>query len=348
MDTKRSRLYPCFPVKQIFEAWGEPIPNISDYLHRHRISGTLYVWVPQEPTFPWHSWSKQPTAVAYKRRCNLVFIVGNYADVDNLRRITGVEDIEVIPYKTVWFDIAYSSLTKQAHNADTFNRTNYRFDKLFISLNNAIRDHRTYFVDTLFKYDLDGYLSFLQIDENTKKQFKYWKNPRRQALQTQRRPNINKYLYKLPNQWYRAPIHLISETFNTLLPNGDIDISEKTTYPLLLGKPFLVAGPVDFHKHLGDLGFELYTEIFDYSFDSIENYEQRIDVMLNMVSELQYESYDELYDQCFAKAKRNAQYSIEFMNRERPQIINDMAKPLSKWITLDASVDNLSASFKIP
>ena len=346
METKRPRKFKCFPVKQILEAWRDPTPNISDYLPRRRITGTLYVFVPQEPTFPWDS-KPCPTAAAYKRRCNLVFIVGNYADVDNLRRITGVEDIEVIPYKTAWFDIAYTRLSK-AHNADTFYRNNYTFDKLFISLNNRIRDYRTHFVDTLFKYDLDGYVSFLQIDENTKKQFQYWKNPRILELQIKERNNINKYLYKLPNQWYRAPIHLISETFNTPLPNGDIDISEKTTYPLLLGKPFLVAGPVDFHKHLGDLGFELYTEIFDYSFDSIENYEQRVDAMLRMVSELQYESYYELYDQCFAKAKRNAQYSIDFMNRDRPQIINDMAKPLSKWITLDASVDNLSVSFKIP
>ena len=341
MDTKRSRKHRCYSVKQIFEAWREPIPNIADYLHRHRIRGTLYVFAPQEPTFPWHSWSKQPTAERYKRRCKLVFIVGNYADVDNLRRITGVEDIEVIPYKTVWFDIAWGDLSN-APNADTFNRHNYRFDKLFISLNYNIRDHRTYFVDTLFKYDLDGYLSFLLIDKKTKKQFKYWKNPKQLALQTRQQPNINEYLHILPNQWYQAPIHLISETFNTALPNGDFDISEKTTYPLLLGKPFLVAGPVNYHKHLEDLGFELYTEIFDYGFDSIENYEQRVDVMLKMVSELQYEYYDELYDQCFAKAKRNAQYSIEFMNRERPQIINDIAKQLPDWIKLGASVESLS------
>ena len=322
-------------MKQIFEAWAYPIPNIGEYIRKKKIKGTLYVWAPQEPTFPWDG-QRRSSHMKYKHKCKLIFVVGNYIDIEDLRRITGVDKIECIQYRTIWFDVAYTQLSK-ANNPNPYDRTNYKFDKLFISLNSVIREHRTYFVDMLFKYKLDGHLSFLHIDRTTIEQFKYWDDPRVLRLQDKEHKNVNYYLQNLPNQWYRAPIHLISETFHTPLPNGDIDISEKTTFPLLMAKPFLVAGPANFHKHLQDLGFELYTEIFDYSFDSIENYEERVDAMIKMVSNLQYKSYDELYDKCFAKAKRNAEYYIYFMNKRRPKVITDMADQLPDWITLNAS-----------
>ena len=291
-------------MTQIFQSWLPKIPNIAKYIRKNKIKGTLYIFQPQEPTYPWDL-IRRSTAVKYKQKCKLIFVVGNYADVNELRRITGVDNIEVILYKSIWFDIAYTKLSK-ANNPNPYNRSNYSFDKLFISLNNRIRDYRTFFVDTLFKYNLDGHVSFLEINDEVKAQFKHWKDPRILELQNKDVHDINQCLFNLPSQWYSTPINLVSETFNEPLENGDIDISEKTTYPLLMAKPFLVAGPVNFHKHLQDLGFELYTEIFDYSFDSIEKYEDRVDAMIKMVSELRNESYDELYDKCFDQAKRSA------------------------------------------
>jgi hypothetical protein len=49
---------------------------------------------------------------------------------------------------------------------------------------------------------------------------------------------------------------------------GSMFITEKTATPILLNKIFLVASNVGFHNNLEQLGFQLYTELFDYSFDA--------------------------------------------------------------------------------
>ena len=53
--------------------------------------------------------------------------------------------------------------------------------------------------------------------------------------------------------------------------------TEKTWKPLLMGKVFFILGSHDYYKNLKDMGFKLYDEIFDYSFDSITDRNERLD-----------------------------------------------------------------------
>lgn len=52
--------------------------------------------------------------------------------------------------------------------------------------------------------------------------------------------------------------------------------TEKTWKPLLMGKVFFILGSHDYYKNLKDMGFELYDEIFDYSFDSKIDHNERL------------------------------------------------------------------------
>jgi len=45
--------------------------------------------------------------------------------------------------------------------------------------------------------------------------------------------------------------------------------------PLGFGKPFLVIGCHGWYKAFKELGFQLYDELFDYSFDDIESFKDR-------------------------------------------------------------------------
>jgi hypothetical protein len=54
--------------------------------------------------------------------------------------------------------------------------------------------------------------------------------------------------------------------------------TEKTWKPLLMGKVFFILGSHEYYKNLRDMGFELYDEIFDYSFDSIVDLNERLDM----------------------------------------------------------------------
>jgi hypothetical protein len=66
----------------------------------------------------------------------------------------------------------------------------------------------------------------------------------------------------IPLEYYQTNCDLVLEsTIDTLF------ITEKTWKPIVFKKPFLVWGSQGLHAKLKDLGFELYDELFDYSFD---------------------------------------------------------------------------------
>jgi hypothetical protein len=81
--------------------------------------------------------------------------------------------------------------------------------------------------------------------------------------------------YRIIDQYYKSFAQLISESTSRAF-----FLSEKTATALLLGKPFLVASCMHYHKFLKNLGFELYEEIFDYSFDNEPEEEKRYEMLL--------------------------------------------------------------------
>ena len=68
--------------------------------------------------------------------------------------------------------------------------------------------------------------------------------------------------------------------------NCCIFYTEKTTKPLVTGKVFLGFGPQHFYRYLESMGFQLYDEIIDYSFDTIEDASDRYTQFFNNVVEI--------------------------------------------------------------
>jgi hypothetical protein len=99
----------------------------------------------------------------------------------------------------------------------------------------------------------------------------------------------------LPKEYSQSFMSIIGESLDTW-PGA----SEKTAMPLMYNKPFLIAGGAHSHRHLEDMGFKLYDEIFDYSFDKIPDRDQRIEALIEQVVELdrkiQQHGYQALLD----------------------------------------------------
>jgi hypothetical protein len=72
-------------------------------------------------------------------------------------------------------------------------------------------------------------------------------------------------------------------------------ITEKTVKPIFGKRPFLVLGGPGFHSDLENMGFALYDEIFDYSFDSQHDLAQRIDLYSKNI-QLVVDNVDDLND----------------------------------------------------
>jgi hypothetical protein len=127
---------------------------------------------------------------------------------------------------------------------------------------------------------------------------------------------------------------LVTETCPDLL-----FVTEKTFKSIFLFKPFLVVGGKDFHTHLTEkFGLELYTEIFDYSFDSANTIDERINGVIDNVvriSQMNDAQLHKAYRLVLEKLVHNKQKLLEiFFDRNRivPQSLHFLFQPGYKII----------------
>jgi len=87
----------------------------------------------------------------------------------------------------------------------------------------------------------------------------------------------------LPAQeWLESDIDLIIETYHVRA----FGLSDKTCKALGHCKPFLVVGCAGWYKIFQQLGFKLYDELFDYSFDEIESFRYRHAAMMSQIKDI--------------------------------------------------------------
>ena len=87
-------------------------------------------------------------------------------------------------------------------------------------------------------------------------------------------------------------------------------LTEKTVRPMWYGKPFAILGCANYNKHMQEYwGFKLYDEIFDYSYDSIIDDDERtyayIDSVCKAHTAFSNADFVQLQDELFDKIKFN-------------------------------------------
>jgi len=199
-----------------------------------------------------------------------------------------------------------------------------KFDYLFINYNNKPRLHRCMLIDELYKTKLNefGRISWNQLTTirpdnvsdvlgNYNYEFKYWKE---EYMDIDSYRDVEKIhtdehspLLIQPN----AFIELVSET------SKDVTfITEKTFRPILLEQPFICLGAPNQNLDLLKYGFELYDEIFDYSFDSKLNVEDRINGIIENLNKIKDEDYYQLYNLLEPKIKRNKERMFSLLEND--------------------------------
>lgn len=101
-------------------------------------------------------------------------------------------------------------------------------------------------------------------------------------------------VYNLESRLTESFLHVVSET----LPTSYVPyVSEKFLYSIVTKGLFLSYAQPGWHSLIQDeYGFKLYTKLFDYRFDTIENPIERLLELMTMISKFQKLSYDDLYD----------------------------------------------------
>lgn len=223
-----------------------------------------------------------------------------------------LSQVNVFYWDTYWLGKTYIALidTGLATSIDPHANTTFKYT--FISMNHKPHRHRQLMIDLLAKENLiDKNAVSVHMENPTIYKWKYFNfSPR--ILEPE---FINdKQQHRLPKQYYESFCQLVSES-----SEDTIMLSEKTAVPLIIGKPFLVAGQKHFHKFLKDKGFELYDEIFDYSFDDVDNTEERYTLLIKNLIELNKTPLNEL-----PNLQKKIAPKIAFNKSRAREIIYDM------------------------
>ena len=199
-----------------------------------------------------------------------------------------------------------------------------KFDYLYINYNNKPRLHRCMLVDELFRTKLnelgriswnklttvksDNVSDLLSIDTY---EFKYWeeKHLDLDSYSNQEKIHTDEFspLLIQPN----ALIELVSETSREVT-----FITEKTFRPILLEQPFICLGAPNQNLGLLKYGFELYDEVFDYSFDSKPDLEDRINGIIENLNKIKDEDYYQIYKLLEPKIKRNKERMFSLLEND--------------------------------
>ena len=109
----------------------------------------------------------------------------------------------------------------------------------------------------------------------------------------------------------------------------DLFVTEKTFKPIAHQHPFLVCGMKGTLAFLKENGFETYDHVFDESYDTLDFFDARLDVLYNNIKNFNKEKYlDPLTEQ---KIKHNYD---RFYDRSAvlAGVNNDLIEPMLEWI----------------
>lgn len=94
--------------------------------------------------------------------------------------------------------------------------------------------------------------------------------------------NHNKNIYNLENKLTESFLHIVSETMATSYYPF---VTEKFLYSIVTRGLFLAYAHPGWHAHVEKYyGFKLYTKLFDYKFDTIQNPVNRLIELMSMIS----------------------------------------------------------------
>jgi hypothetical protein len=187
----------------------------------------------------------------------------------------------------------------------------FEIDRLFMSLNNKALPHRCLLMDKLCGNDLINYGNISWMEpETTNHEWECWE-PKKLILDEEYPKSLDSYV-TIPHEYKKVLVNLIPES-TTNVPF----LTEKTFIAILLNQPFLILGSANIHKTLVNHGFELYDEIFDYSFDSLTDTNERIDGIITNLKNIKDGDYNELRLKIKDKILRNKNNALDIINNKK-------------------------------
>lgn len=306
---KTKFIFPYYLKKEEYKYWNLYSDDFLNYFFVKNLDYDKIVYFhPEEPNklINDHNFYNNLSNLLSHNNVELEIWLGNYEKRD--------ERIINWPYFLTNFSYYFYQLCHIKHNY-------MNFDRGYVFLNRRSRLHRAIMIDKIYEYNLQnfGYISWHNIGFDSYGsfnlyKFNYFNNEIKQFdnLYSNDFENQENGFCINFNEYFKGLVNLVAET------NCDIkDISEKTWFTILHNKPFLILGSKGINHTLVDLGFELYDEIFDYSFDFEENLEIKTTMIAENLIKLKYLDLNRVYEKLYPKINYNRNVLINIIKNQK-------------------------------
>lgn len=188
-------------------------------------------------------------------------------------------------------------------------------EKIYNCLNHAVKNHRTFLFDNLKSKNLlnYGFVSYgdkgivlPQKIDPVSKFYTAWTNH-----------TWDHFSYYVTEKSY---FNVVTETRHEFdnPQHGGLHITEKTV-KALISQPFIVVGQYGHLEKLREQGFETYPELFDESYDLIENPSSRLNLIIGEIERLcnmNKNELEEIYKSVLWKIEHNRKRMFDFEKDE--------------------------------
>ena len=242
---------------------------------------------------------------------NILLIVGSDKPAHQ-----GWKHVLAVP---LWFwyneSLWYTCESKMQYQNYVPTRTN---NKLFFMPINRVKQFRTDIVNCLDEFLNDAIWSY--VGDNSQPQLITRKdNPVAQI----------DWCRQFEERWYNDTYFSVAVESLEKSDICKLFVTEKTFKPIAFQHPFIICGMSGTLKFLKDHGFETYDHIFDESYDMLDNFDDRLNVVYNNIKEFDTSRYaNPLTEQ---KIKHNYE---RFYNKSVVEsgFKSDIIEPILRWM----------------
>jgi hypothetical protein len=135
-------------------------------------------------------------------------------------------------------------------------------------------------------------------------------------------------IYLTPEPYVDTYFSLVTETICAESPYSFR--TEKMAKPLAMGHPFIVASNCGFYRDLHNLGFKTFGHVIDESFDQIEHHQDRMDRIVDIVTDLCQQDLASFLKECYTVCKYNQEHLAVLRDQERKNFPDRFAQYINE------------------
>jgi len=234
--------------------------------------------------------------------------IDNFLIFNNNAALKNTENYYFFPYLLIEAKI-------QMEKCPQYGKVNLKSkkEKIYNCLNHGIKNHRTFVFDSLKSKNLLNYGFVSYIDKGIVLSQKI--DPMRMLVQGS--PPYRCFSYYIVEKSYFSVVNETHHEFDN--PDNDgLHITEKT-YKSLISQPFIIVGQYGHLEKLREWGFQTYPELFDESYDLIENPSSRLNLIISEIERLcnmDKNELEEIYKSVLWKIEHNRKVVLNFERDE--------------------------------